>query len=756
MNISAIKILISDCIIGIYLRWWYNGWHYFNFTNGYEVTMKAGSMDTQVTRMFSRISKTERSTKLTADYSYQITLEGISEGDMKGFIGLLLAEKVEQYESGTWREVDITRGDHPIKDEGAPGYVLNFEVTRKELPGTSSVYQKSQHLFIGDTECDLDDDEVIPINKQVNDIAEMQDRQSDFTAQFKIRKTRLMLELFELSGEVGSNTTFPYVKQGCRYVQSGIEMTTGGYLILDKVDDQYYYASILSGNQNFFKQVELLKLVDLTLASTNHTWNIATQKLSNDNDLDYLYAICEPSDDGAMLPFLIVGNTIEKMYGGWIWPFVKVKTIWDEIFSNATYTVEGDILTNDTFLSLFMPISSLTVTDKKKFLYSVYWSGYHLAPLNAVIGFSGAILINGDENFRLGYYYLPYAAKYKFKVIVIGSTFVYPTLGVYKNGAYQGDMAPTIGFFECDYEYEVTGTAGQHVEILTTAYLYFYYSVSVVEITDAMIGYGSTFTANLYLPDLSQTDFIKMICNMFGLIPDVTSRDKKIKFWNYSDLYDNIGIARDWSAYLSETDDETEFNFGDYAQNNYLKYKDSDDVIKDNGKGDILINDETLTIEKDILELPVSTCDEVIIGTTLPMTVSRIAMNKYKDNAIANYEQEDNIDPRIVYKKEATGRTIKLWDTPLMNVNSVTINDPKIACSLEVAFSSLVVNYASLSRMLTRTNLRRVKFNLPVHEVAGLKHYIPIYLSQYKAYFYVNKINNFVPGKLCTVDLIKL
>jgi hypothetical protein len=37
-----------------------------------------------------------------------------------------------------------------------------------------------------------------------------------------------------------------------------------------------------------------------------------------------------------------------------------------------------------------------------------------------------------------------------------------------------------------------------------------------------------------------------------------------------------------------------------------------------------------------------------------------------------------------------------------------------------------------------------------------LHHYIPIYLSQYKAYFYVNKINNYVPGKLCTIDLIKL
>jgi len=81
---------------------------------------------------------------------------------------------------------------------------------------------------------------------------------------------------------------------------------------------------------------------------------------------------------------------------------------------------------------------------------------------------------------------------------------------------------------------------------------------------------------------------------------------------------------------------------------------------------------------------------------------------------------------------------------------------PKVSSSLEVSFSSLMINYSGLSRLLTKTNLVRAKFNLPVYEVAGLKHYMPIYLSQYKAYFYVNKINNYVSGKLCTIDLIKL
>jgi hypothetical protein len=68
----------------------------------------------------------------------------------------------------------------------------------------------------------------------------------------------------------------------------------------------------------------------------------------------------------------------------------------------------------------------------------------------------------------------------------------------------------------------------------------------------------------------------------------------------------------------------------------------------------------------------------------------------------------------------------------------------------------MIYNYSGLSRLLTKTNIRKAKFNLPAFEVAGLKHNIPIYVSQYKAYFYVNKISNYVAGQLTTIDLIKL
>jgi hypothetical protein len=312
--------------------------------------------------------------------------------------------------------------------------------------------------------------------------------------------------------------------------------------------------------------------------------------------------------------------------------------------------------------------------------------------------------------------------------------------------------------------YQGSYTSATPYELLTIRVTYAngmsIYEIQVIDITDVKIAYGSTLTPRLHIPSLKQTDFIKMVCNLFGLIPEVDAKNGVIFFWSLSLLYDNIPEARDWSKYLSEREDETEFKFGEYAQNNYLRYKESDDVVKDTGLGILQVNDETLPASKDVVNVPLSTTDEVIVLSDV--SVSRINFNEYDPKEV-DYTEQDSIDPRLVYvdyvaeqltspvyQKTFGIRTLKVGG---VSYDSVT---PKKATSIELSFSSLISNYEPLARMLNRTNLRRCKFNLPAYEVAGLKHYIPIYLSQYKAYFYVNKINNYVPGKLCTIDLIKL
>ena len=759
MGISEKRILIDRCTDGIYLRWWYNGWHYFNFQDNYEIMMNTENEGIQTTRFFSRISKVERPSRVGAEYSYQVTLQGISTGDIPGFTGLILAERVEQYENETWYEVEITRGDHVEMQTDAPGYEISFEVTRKDRSMTSTVARNIVKLYLGDTLCDLDDDEIIPLNRQVNNIAEMQDRQSDFSASFDIRKTREMRALFELSGEVGAPTDFPYREQLCRLVQDGLEIITNGMLILESVNDQYYNVSILSGNKDFFKAIENLKLSDLRLASADHTWNATVQAASHALGGDYLYPLCEPSDDGGICPITDDGAEV-KVYGGWMWPFVKVSAIWDEIFSDVDYTCLGDILTDDTFLSLWMPIVNLDISNYSKddYLYNGSRRGYKeftdpasiLQPLDRII--------LGDEDFENGEYNTPYAATYSLRTILYNISAAPTHVYIYADGVQVIEMDRNYSFTDyLVYDGDYTATAAETLTIRVTPCTLYEFHVQVLAIADAAIAFGGAITPYLHLPDLTQTEFIKMICNMFGLIPECTSRDHKIRFWHFNDLYDNISDARDWSAYLSERDDTTEFKFGDYAKRNYLRYKDSDDVLENTGRGIMFVEDETLQEKKDVVDSPVSTCDEVTVLTDV--ATSRINMNIWEDKDTDCYVRNDKIDPRIVYVRQVEDRTLTFREDVTDCVPSDTehsVEDPLVASSLEVAFSSLIVNYSALSRLLTKTKLRKCKMNLPVYEIVGLHHDIPVYLEQYKAYFYVNKISNYVPGRLCDVELVKL
>ena len=771
--IKLIRIPIIRCSEGIYLRWYFNGWHYFLFTNGYEVTMQTENADTMVTKKFSVISRIERATMITAKYSYTVGLEGITKENIGAFTGVLMAEMVEQYENEKWYEVDITRGAHTIKEEGAPGYIFEFEITRKELPNAPSVFQKSQFLYLGDQLCDLDDDEMIPINKQVNDVAEMKDRQSDFTGTFKIRKTRAMRLLFELSGDAGANTTFPYKNQPCRLVQNNIEIITAGIMTLTNADDQYYYVSILSGNLNFFNAIDKLKITDLLLPSTNHIWAAVIQAASNAGNLDYVYPLCEPSDDGGIAPLTDDGDRVE-MFGGWIWPFIKIRAIWNEIFTNAAYFCAGKILDDDIFNSLFMPVSNLNLSnvDIKPWLYSLHAINHKVmnASRNALdTVYADVTCILGDSFFKMnGRYITRYAASYTIRVVLkaAGGSFYLPSHVYLYNDAVQVAEFKDDGTYHTNawlraYTVDYTTTALDTLRVVVTTTGLAYYDIQVTGITAVKIAYLSNVEPHFLLPDISQTDFLKMICNLFGLIPEAVPRDKKIKFWNYSELYDNIPIARDWSEYLSEAETDCEFKFGDYAQRNNLKYNDSSDVIKNNGNGVIQIDDETLPAEKDVVQIPVSTCDEVKI--LIDVNVSRIAFNISDGKTPVTYVQKDSIDPRIVYVSRTKVSAVSpLYEktfgirTAVSGGTSYDTITPQKASSIEVAFSLLNINYAALSRMLTKTNLRNEKFNLPVYEVAGLKHYIPIYLRQFSAYFYVNKITNYVPGHLCTVELVKL
>ena len=263
----------------------------------------------------------------------------------------------------------------------------------------------------------------------------MQDRQSDFTASFKVRKTR-QRALFVAVRWV--RLLRFRTKHTCKLVQDGIEIITGGRLVLFKGNDQYYNIAVYSGNLNFFTTIAKLKITNLTLFDI--TWSASVAAASHGTDGNYVFPLCEPSNDG-LTPLPDTGTEVE-LYAGWVWPFIKVKAIWDEIFANAGYTVEGDIFTDPMFTSLFMPISTLQVNyaDTAALLYNVHVQNRRVmtASLNRLDWTISSTVTSyvGDNLWRnFAIYDVQYAADYTFRVTIVNPygvpTNVYYMLGRY-------------------------------------------------------------------------------------------------------------------------------------------------------------------------------------------------------------------------------------------------------------------------------------------------------------------------------------
>lgn len=573
---------------GIYLRWWINGWHYFKFTNTVEVNMKTDVGDIMTTAVFSRISRIERPIKTETEYSYNVALEGIHAADIDAFANILIAERVDQYTDGKWYEIEITRGEIPIRVENSPAWSMEFEITRKELPNTPAVFQQSQYFWIGDTLAELDDGEIVALTKQVNNIAELQDRQTDFTASFKIRKTRAMRALFEMSGDPLANTGFPYENRTCRLVQNGIELITNGRMVLIKSDANYYHVSAYVGNVNFFTETGKSKLNQLSIPTTDHTWDAASFVASQTNELDYIYPLIEPSDDGGVIPLNDTGTecTIDDNK---IWPHVKIRAIWDAIFESLGFTSTGKHITSTLFNSMFMPIVNRNAGDISKYLNSAYnntakkWTASAVNLIGAGIG---TVVINGSPFDTWWRNYTIYQAKlsgnHKFRVYVIwkqhNMTVPFIEMSMWHNAAYTEmtltESEPTSGGKTISvFTGELDMIAGEMMQFAVNRVWTYYFDLSVTTIENPLIGYGSAVTPALNLPEMTQSDFIKLICNMFALVPECNPRTRNVDFWSFNELYENIPIARDWSEYMSESADETEFKFGDYAQRNFMRFK---------------------------------------------------------------------------------------------------------------------------------------------------------------------------------------
>ena len=184
--------------------------------------------------------------------------------------------------------------------------------------------------------------------------------------------------------------------------------------------------------------------------------------------------------------------------------------------------------------------------------------------------------------------------------------------------------------------------------------------------------------------------------------------------------------AKDWSGKLVAQRGENvpkkiEYNLAEWAQNNRYKWKECDDVAEGYGDGNLTIPNETLDVERDVINFPFAATE---------------------GNSIASYEAENN----VINVRNTEPRLLTLFENEnadAAGMFDLTMND------------ILGTKYAHLAATLRDINIITETFVLSDFELLNFDETIPVYLRQYGAYFAVLEIKSSKAG-MAEVQMLKL
>ena len=278
----------------------------------------------------------------------------------------------------------------------------------------------NRELYINDSLIDLPEEVEIALTFQVNDIAQMEDRQANFSNQFELPVTnhnRLSLGFSEI---VSSSTYAPYRQLKCSYYENGVALIDNGYAIIEGYTD-VFSVTIYSGIFDFFEQIKDRSIQELDFSEYDHDFTMFEIKNINDADLDISWALIQY---GSVNPS---SNEIDIRY---LNPQISLDTIIKKIIAVTTYTVTGNIFGQPEYKGLRMTLDKTQALSEESVILARTVKAYSDNNFNASqAGATNIFTIGFNSNYYHPYdnvpkvWYNPYGSPLKQRVINLLSLF---------------------------------------------------------------------------------------------------------------------------------------------------------------------------------------------------------------------------------------------------------------------------------------------------------------------------------------------
>jgi len=667
-------------------------------------------------------------------------------------------------------------------------------------------------LFLNDTLVDLTDDSPIALTFQINNLAEVKNQQGNTSNQFKLPLTQRNRQILGFPDEVAFTSLEPYQQYTAKLVQDGMEIIPYGIAELNTVEQDTASITVLSGNVDFFESIDgkIYDAGDSAIPFYNAAWRNYDHTWTLDNVVSSQFRT-----EGWIWPVVDYGR-IPEDFGGtpeidirYLRPGFFLKTAIGLMLQPTGYTInpESFLLKQDLYNKLIIQFandnfehgisydassSGFSVTAQ-----STSNQGYEYKKNGANEDLKFYQLVKGSSsNYNAGSSYYTARTDMEVDVIVDFTLYFYsdktdgavnisikaydPRTGqtnVLVSNRYASDDIERInGKFSKTYSNQKISTShnllvGQVIKVcydidqnLKKNVYFQIYAGATLTVTEKQgnVLLGQQVQCERILPDISQKDLLKDTLQRFGIICQTDSGRRMITLSSFRDIVNNIPMAKDWTTRCLNQGKTVTFQLGGYAQINYLKYKEDDNVLpKDMANGQINVADKTLPAN--------GTLFESIFAPTLnrPYIGGSIAQIKKVDITTDGNATDFSIStqPRLLIHDMVSllqnNRSIKFTDgSGQSQINNYAICTPyfhKSGAQHSLLFENLRQQYyPELERILKQTKKVVRWFMLTPRDVLELDLLIPIYLQQDGAYYYINKIDSWRKGQPTKVELVKL
>ena len=260
-------------------------------------------------------------------------------------------------------------------------------------------------------------------------------------------------------------------------------------------------------------------------------------------------------------------------------------------------------------------------------------------------------------------------------------------------------------------------------------------SAAVTESEEVPVGGYFPITVNL--PEIKVTDFVKFLGVITGTFPLNRFKDKGVDFVELGVLWENIGRAKDWTRKLIAPKGENspqDVTFkGDFCRHNRYKWK-ADDEVLGFYDGDLEVENETLDLERNVMEFPFAATD----GNNVPLytkpsgsTSSGSSGGSFGNGdsmSSGSSSSSDDLSEKATAEfEECEPRILRLYD-----------NDGKAGATFDIDMQHIIgEKYGELYRTLQVMKVVRESISISDIELMEFDEAIPVYLAQYGCYFAV-------------------